>query len=115
RELAQAVSGLDDRIEMEIAGLGAFFAFVREHRELYRIVREAEFVDEDAFFRYYRRLAEGYTAALSRAMTLGQVRKFDPQVLAYALMGMADFLGQRFVLWDDDLDDARVVAAAGEF
>jgi len=102
RVLAQAVAGLTDRLEIERAGLAAFVDFIAEHPKLYRIVRQAEFVDEDAFRRYYVELAKRYAAGLERAMQAGQIRRLDPEVVAYALMGLADFLGMRWVLWSDD-------------
>jgi AcrR family transcriptional regulator len=111
-ELAAAVVGIRDRLEVERAGLRAFLAFAGEHRRLYRIVGQAEFVDEAVFRRYHEELAEGYVRGLSHAMTKGELRRLDPEVLAYALMGMADFLGMRWVLWEDRPDIDRVVDTA---
>jgi AcrR family transcriptional regulator len=101
-DLAAAVAGASDRLEVERLGLRAFFAFASEHRRLYRIIGQAEFVDEEVFRRYHERLADGYVRGLEQAMKEGQVRRVDPEVLAYALMGIADFLGMRWVLWSDD-------------
>src|ERR1700728_103452 len=72
-DLAAAVAGLEDRLEIERAGLRAFFAFAGEHRRLYRIIGQAEFVDEAVFRRYYERLAAGYVRGLSRAMKDGEI------------------------------------------
>jgi AcrR family transcriptional regulator len=113
-ELARAVGGIKDRLEIERAGLRAFLAFAGEHRRLYRIVGQAEFVDEAVFRRYHEQLAQGYVRGLSHAMTKGELRRLDPEVLAYALMGMADFLGMRWVLWEDHADIDRVVDTAME-
>ncbi|RMF36007.1 MAG: TetR/AcrR family transcriptional regulator [Chloroflexi bacterium] len=100
REIAEAVAGLSDRMEIERVGLRTFFSFAHRHRNLYKIVRQAEFVDEELFRWYYRRLAEGYARGLAEAMEKGQVRRLDPECLAYCLMGIADFLGMRWVLWE---------------
>jgi AcrR family transcriptional regulator len=108
-ELAMAVQGKGDRFEVERAGLRAFFAFAAQHQRLYRIVGQAEFVDEGVFRRYYEQLAAGYVRGLSSAMDRGELRKVDPEVLAYALMGMTDFLGMRWVLWEPEADIERVV------
>ncbi len=102
REIAEAVAGLSDRMEIERVGFRTFFSFVQEHRNLYKIVRQAEFVDEEIFRWYYRRLAEGYARGLARAMEEGQIRRLDPECLAYCLMGIGDFLGMRWVLWDGE-------------
>ena len=100
--IAQSVAGLTDRLEIERAGFRAFFAFIHNHRSLYRIVRQAEFVDQEVYRWYYRRLAEGYEAGLEQAMQQGQIRRMDAECLAYCLMGIGDFLGARYVLWDGD-------------
>jgi len=98
-KLAGATTGLADRVEVERAGFRAFFEFVTEHRLLYRVVRQAEFVAEDCFRRYYRGFAVPYAKALQAAQQRGQLRRIDPEALAYCLMGIADFLGMRYVLW----------------
>uniref|UniRef100_A0A7C1FVH7 TetR/AcrR family transcriptional regulator n=1 Tax=Caldilinea aerophila TaxID=133453 RepID=A0A7C1FVH7_9CHLR len=102
REIAKAVAGLSDRMEIERVGFRTFFTFAHEHRNLYKIVRQAEFVDEELFRWYYRRLAEGYARGLAQAMEAEQIRYLDPECLAYCLMGIADFLGMRWVLWDGE-------------
>ena len=115
-ELTEATEGLEERIDIERAGLRAFFGFVTRHRALYRIVRQAEFVEEEVYRRYYTTLGGAYAAALQRAMHERQIREMDPECLAYCLMGLADFLGMRWVLWEgDNVDLDRVVDNAMEF
>jgi AcrR family transcriptional regulator len=97
-----ATQGAATRLEAERAGFAAFFTFIDEHRHLYRIVRQAEFVDQALFREYYRTFAEGYRAALSAAMERGQIGRMDPEVLAYCLMGVGDFVGMRWVIWGTD-------------
>jgi len=104
--VARSVAGAGDRMAVERAGFKAFFTFIAAHRNLYRIVRQAEFVDEQLYRSYYRRLAEGYTAGLARAIEAGEVARLDPETLAWCLMGIGDFLGMRWVLWEErDLPD----------
>lgn len=107
--------GLSDRLEIERAGMLAFLEFVREHRGMYRIMRQAEFVDEGAFRRHYQSIADAWTRGLSEAMAEGQVAKVDAEVAAWAMMGVLDFLGMRFVLWSETDDLGRVVDAAMAF
>lgn len=102
REIAERVAGLSDRLEIERLGFRTFFTFAHKHRNLYKIVRQAEFVDEEVFRWYYRRLAEGYARGLAQAMEKEQIRRLDPECLAYCLMGIGDFLGMRWVLWDGE-------------
>lgn len=95
-----AVAGQGDRRTIERLGFEAFFRFIRRHPAMYRIVRQAEFVDPSLFRWYYRRFADGYVRGLKAAMAAGQIRRLDPEVLAYCLMGIGDFLGMRWVLWE---------------
>jgi AcrR family transcriptional regulator len=102
QEIAQATAGLTDRLDIERAGLRSFFDFTHRHRNLYKIVRQAEFVDEEVYRWYYRRMADGYIRGLTQAMDEGQIRRLDPECLAYCLMGLGDFLGMRWVLWNKE-------------
>lgn len=94
-ESAKAIAGARDRLEAERLGFAAFFRWVARHRNSYRIVRQAEFVDSSVFRWYYRHLAEGYVEGLAAAMEAGEVARYDPEVIAYCLMGIADFIGMR--------------------
>jgi AcrR family transcriptional regulator len=112
RLIAESVAGLSNRLEVEREGLRAFFEFAREHPNLYRVVRQAEFVDEECYRRYYDRFAKGYVRGLTQAMDAGQIRRMDPEALAYCLMGIGDFLGMRWVIWEEDPGLDRVLDAA---
>jgi AcrR family transcriptional regulator len=100
RTIQDATRGLADRREIERRGFQAFFGFIRRHPAMYRIVRQAEFVDPALFRWYYRRFADGYIRGLKDAMAEGEIRRLDPEVLAYCLMGIGDFIGMRWVLWE---------------
>lgn len=115
RATAAAVEGLTDRMEIEERGFRAFFEFAYSHRNLYRIVRQAEFVDEEVFRWYYRRLAEGYVAGIEQAISAGEVRPLDAECIAYCFMGAADFLGMRWVLWNDRLPPEEVIQSMVAF
>ncbi len=100
RTIHEAVRGVAHRRDIEHRGFEAFFGFIRRHPAMYRIVRQAEFVDPGLFRWYYRRFADGYVRGLRHAMARGQIRRLDPEVVAYCLMGIGDFLGMRWVLWE---------------
>lgn len=110
-QIAASVTGLSARAAIERAGFRAFFDFTREHPGLYRIIRSAEFVDRSVFEEHYEKLAEGYVVGLTQAMDAGQFRSVDPLPLAFCLMGIAEMVGMRWILWgetgevDDDLLD----------
>jgi AcrR family transcriptional regulator len=98
--IREATAHLEDRLEIERVGFETFFRFIRRHEGIYRIVHQAEFVDRRLFQWYYRHFADGYARGLRDAMVSGQIKSADPKVLSYCLMGIADFVGMRYVLWD---------------
>lgn len=102
-----------NRLSGEQAGLAAFIAFVREHKELYRIVDEAEFVDPESYRRHYEDTVAGYVASLSDAAARGEVRPVD-EVHAWAIVGMNVFLGLRYGVWSDDRSPADIAAVASD-
>lgn len=87
------------RVERERGGFAAFFRFTAEHPGLYRIIRQAEFVSPAMFHYHYERVAAGYLAGLKEAMDSGEIVEADPEVLAYALMGIGEIIGLRWILW----------------
>jgi AcrR family transcriptional regulator len=100
QHLTEATAGAGSRIKVERKGLKAFIEFVRRNPDLYRIVEESQFVDEQVYRRYYMDFAATYRAALTAAETRGEIRPGNAEVRAWALMGIAVFLGQRYGLWD---------------
>lgn len=88
------------RTEAERHGFEGFFRFTSEHPALYRVIRQAEFASPDALRRHYQRIADGYMEALGAAMDAGEISRGDPEVLAYALMGIGELIGMRWILWD---------------
>lgn len=110
--VTQAVAGAPNRLEAERAGLKAFLRFVAERPSLYRIVEEARFIDADAYKAYFTSFARAYAAQLSEAAAAGELRPGDAEVRAWALMGIAKTLGERYILWDDTSDIDHVVDEA---
>ncbi|MDR6904481.1 AcrR family transcriptional regulator [Agromyces sp. 3263] len=105
RRVRQAMSegsrGASTRLEAERAGFAAFFRFTAEHPALYRVVREAELVSPDALRLHYTRIVEGYIDGLRDAAEDGEIGDIDPTVAAWALMGIGEMIGMRWVLWGD--------------
>ncbi len=95
-----------DRAEAEREGFREFFAFTAEHPALYRVVREAEYVAPGAMRRHYERIVEGYRDGLTRAKAAGEIGDVDPEVAAWALMGVGEMIGMRYVLWPTGDDGA---------
>jgi len=103
-----------DRLEGERKGLAKFLNFVREHKELYRIIDEAEFVDPPSYRAHYEDTVNGYLTSLKDAATKGQVRDDVEEVHAWAIVGMNVFLGLRFGVLGEDRDAAEVATIAAD-
>jgi AcrR family transcriptional regulator len=87
------------RLEAELLGFRAYFRFTAEHPALYRIIRQAEFVSPEMLHYHYERLSRGYVEALGEAVEAGEVGALDPEVTAWALMGLGELIGMRWILW----------------
>jgi AcrR family transcriptional regulator len=99
--MTHAIEGVRPRMHAERAGLEAFLKFVSQHRNLYRIVQEALFVDEASYRAYYRDFAGAYETALRKAQEAGEIRSGDAEARTWAMMGLGHFLGLRYCIWDD--------------
>ncbi len=112
--IAPRVAAAADRLTAERLGLTAFIEFVREHRNLYRIVSEAQFVAEDAYRAYYETFADAYRENLGEAVARGELRDGDVEIRTWALLGMNVFLGMRFAYWDDSVPAEEVADTVWE-
>jgi AcrR family transcriptional regulator len=99
RAMAEGAARGANRAEAERYGFEGFFRFTAEHPALYRVIRQAEFASPDALHRHYEKIAEGYVEALEAAMARGEVARADPELIAYALMGIGELVGMRWILW----------------
>jgi len=115
--MSEGARGAATRLEAERAGFAAFFRFTAEHPALYRVVREAEFVSPEALRLHYTRIVEGYIEGLEQAREDGEIGDIDPTVAAWALMGIGEMIGMRWVLWGDagngEAGDAADPTASG--
>ena len=109
--MTEAASRGGSRAERELLGFTAFFRFTAEHPALYRIIRQAEFVSPEMLHRHYERLTDGYVAGLRQAMADGEIADGDPEVLAWALMGIGELIGMRWILWAERDELPAEVAA----
>jgi AcrR family transcriptional regulator len=98
--MKEASSQGKTRLEAEELGFRAYFRFTAEHPALYRIIRQAEFVSPEMLRYHYERLSSGYVEALRTAVGRGEIADLDPEVAAYALMGMGELTGMRWILWE---------------
>ena len=99
--MKEASSSGKTRLEAELLGFGAYFRFTADHTALYRIIRQAEFVSPEMLRYHYAKLAEGYVEGLRAAMGKGEAADGDAEVLAYALMGIGELVGMRWIQFED--------------
>lgn len=105
QSMTEAMEGAVDRVDAERRGFEGFFRFTAQHPALYRVVREAEFVSPKVMHLHYDRIVAGYTAGLKAAQRDGDIDPdLDPETAAWALMGMGELIGMRFLLWERDGD-----------
>ena len=115
REAAQqALSTERGAIETERAALAAFLAFAREHKEIYRIIDEAEFVDPQSFRAHYESTAGRIHDRLQQGIARGELRDDVTEAHAWAIMGMNVFLGLRYAVWADDLPPDDIARLAND-
>ncbi|MCH4272067.1 TetR/AcrR family transcriptional regulator [Kerstersia gyiorum] len=105
-----------DRLEAEEKGLHAFLKYLMEHPSLYRVLQEAQSVDESIYREYYESFGRGYVRLLSDATRKGEIRPGNDEIRVWALMGMAHFLGLRYSIWKQDMPfEAIVETMSGMF
>ena len=95
--VAPAFRDATDALDGERRALESFLQFARKHRDVYRIIDEAEFVEPSAYREHYETTATRIAARLIAARDKGELSELysddDFDVLAWAIMGANVFLG----------------------
>ncbi len=86
-------------LEIERAALAAFLRFAAEHKEVYRIIDEAEFVDPASYRTHYETIAARFADRLRAGTASGDFREGLGELEAWAMMGINVFVGLRYVVW----------------
>jgi len=104
-EVGPSLAGATDSLDGERRALEAFLRFAHDHRDIYRIIDESEFVEPAVYREHYESTATRIAARLAVARDKGEIsREFsnrDLAALAWGMMGANVFLGLRFAVWDD--------------
>ena len=109
-----AVTEARDAMDAELRTLRAYLEFAAAHKEVYRIIDEAEFVDPEGFRAHYEAAASRIASRLASGVESGQLRpadSFETEVHSWAYMGMNVFLGLRFGVWERE-DPERIATIA---
>lgn len=108
-DASAAIAGETEPLTIERLALTAFLEFASEHKEIYRIIDEAEFVDPEMYRYHYTTIAGRIAQRLSDGSKNDTLRPDIGEIEAWAIMGMNVFLGLRFAVWrgegDAKLDD----------
>src|SRR4051812_18221959 len=112
---APAFSEYPNALDAARKGLELFLRFAGEHRDVYRIIDEAEFVDPAAYREHYEttamRIAGRLVAARDKGEIAADLSDQDLEIIAWASMGANVFLGLRYAVWDG-ADPVGVAAVA---
>lgn len=110
--VAPAFAGATDALDGERRALESFLNFARTHRDVYRIIDEAEFVEPKAYRDHYEttatRIAARMKAGRGRGEIASDLSDKELDILAWAMMGANVFLGLKFEVWSSA--DAKRVA-----
>lgn len=108
RWIAERVADAPDRLAAERKGLEAYIEFARQHKGIYRIISEAEFVANDAYREHYTGFAKAYEYNLRKAGEKGGIRAGDYETWSWAIMGIAVILGMRYAEWDESMSASEI-------
>ena len=103
-DASAAIADETDPLAIERRALLAFLNFASTHKEIYRIIDEAEFVDPEIYRYHYTTIAARIAARLRAAHETGAFRGEIGEIEAWAVMGMNVFLGLRYAIWAEDGD-----------
>lgn len=111
--VGQALAGDMGAFETERVAFAAFLRFARDHKEIYRIIDEAEFVDVDSYRHHYQSTVNRIMERLQAGIDAGELRDDLGEAHAWAIMGMNVFLGLRYAIWSDE-EAIETIAAASD-
>ena len=90
-----------DKFEMERIGIRTFFQIVFEQPHIYNIIWESLYIDKNLFINYYTNFAKHYANSIAESQRTGAVRDdLDPEVMAYSLMGITNFVGLKWTMFE---------------
>ena len=85
--VSRSIEGSPDRLTTERRGIEAYIEFARQHKSIYRIMAEAEFVAPEEYRKHYEGFSRGYQANLEKAAQKGEIRNGDFETWSWSIMG----------------------------
>jgi len=97
-------------LDQLIEGLRAYWRFIHAHTDHHQIMREAEFVRLEISRTFYRRLGAFYRSRVEQGQRNGEIVDVDAEAVAYALIGLSEFVALRYLIWDQAFNEGIVDA-----
>lgn len=110
--IKKAMETADTHVDAQRKGFEAFFVWVKNRPDLYSIVQQAVVVDEELYRWYYGKLADGFFKSLQAGITDGEFKDLHKETIAYSLMSIGQFLGMRWIYWENKEVPEEVFEAA---
>lgn len=101
--IRERIAGESGSFKREEIGFRAFFDFLAERPEFYRILNEAETFAPKAYHDHMRNMADGYMRALARSHAKGELPGFERrelEVIIYTMLAARNYLSYRYLFRD---------------
>lgn len=121
KSINDKISGLTNRKDIEREGLKAYLEVVRDNQYIYNIIWESLYIDRQLFVDYYTDFAKHYVKNIKAAQAEHEMRDLNPETVAYVLMGISNFVGIRYTMFDKQdsfeeiANDVAVILEKGLF
>lgn len=109
REMLDFISkrsqGTESEIDKEEQRFTAFFDYLQENPEFYRILYEAEVFAQGAFDAHMRQVMKGYAGLLRKALNAGEITGYTSKeldVVALILMGARHYIAMRYLRLEEE-------------
>ena len=104
QEAQRAAEGVDDERIAARRSLANYFNWIAERPALLRMFREAEAVDPALAETLYLEPARVCAAEAARAMDGGVIERADPDVVAWYVLGVAEFAVLGSIAWHHNVE-----------
>lgn len=111
KNIALKVEGANSRKEAEKLGILGYLETVAENPSIYNVIWESLYIERSLFDDYYKDFAKNYIIQLDQAKTDGEIYEdIDVEVLAYMLIGISNFVGIRYAVFENNEDKFEEIA-----
>jgi AcrR family transcriptional regulator len=112
-ELASEITArVPDALEAQRHVLKAYLDFAREHKEIYRIIDQAEYADPESYRLHYETAVARIMSRLQAGAERGELRADVCEAHVWAIIGMNVFLGLRFGVWSESSPSVEIADIA---